>query len=222
MTQVVPAIIPKTKEQMEEEIKEVSGFAKLIQIDISDGVFTPFKTWPYNGRDTEYFDMLKNEEEGWPRWEDVDFEVHLMIKNPEESISDWIHTGAVAIIVHIESTEHIDKVIDACRASSLQVGLAIKPSTNLDRIKPFAEFVDFIQVMGSDLLGKHGEELDEKAVDKIKEIRHKYGDKIIAVDIGVNQDTKGILIDAGANKLVSGSDILEADDPEEEYNNLAY
>ena len=58
--QVVPAIIPKTREQMEEEIKKVSGFASLIQIDISDGLFTPFKTWPFNGRDVEYFENLKN------------------------------------------------------------------------------------------------------------------------------------------------------------------
>ena len=73
MTQVVPAIIPQTKEQLEEEIKKVSEFASLVQIDISDGIFTPVKSWPYNGRDTDFFEKLKKQEVGWPKWEDVEY-----------------------------------------------------------------------------------------------------------------------------------------------------
>src|SRR3989344_3380371 len=68
MTKVVPAIIPQTRRQLTEEIKKVSGFAELVQIDISDGLFTPIKTWPYNGRDQDFFEKLKKGEEGWPEW----------------------------------------------------------------------------------------------------------------------------------------------------------
>lgn len=221
MTKVVPAIIPKIKEQFENEVQKVFHFAPLIQIDISDGIFTPFKTWPYNERDVDYYERLKNEEEGLPRWEDVEYEVHLMVKNPEEVVLDWVHAGVSAIVVHVESTENLQKVIDLCRENNVSVGLALKPSTDAERMKAFAENVDFLQVMGSDLLGKHGEELQEKAIEKIKELRASYPDKTIAVDIGVNSETKDLLVEAGATKLVSGSDILDAANPEEEYNNLS-
>ncbi|KND49113.1 MAG: hypothetical protein AB198_02730, partial [Parcubacteria bacterium C7867-003] len=102
MIKVLPAIIPINKSQLEEEIKKVSYFADLVQIDISDGVFTNTRTWPYNGQDRDYFEKLKTEEEGWPRWEDTDVELHLMVQSPETVLEEWIATGASAVVAHIE------------------------------------------------------------------------------------------------------------------------
>ncbi|OHA99530.1 MAG: hypothetical protein A3E59_01870 [Candidatus Zambryskibacteria bacterium RIFCSPHIGHO2_12_FULL_39_47] len=217
MTKVVPAIIPQTRRQLTEEIKKVSGFADLVQIDISDGLFTPIKTWPYNGRDQDFFEKLKKGEEGWPEWDKVDFEIHLMVRNPEDVVADWIKTGVVALVVHIESTNHFQKVVGTCRLASVSLGVAIKPSTNIDLITPLITQVDFIQVMGNDHLGKHGMELDFKAVELIKSLRKLYPERTIAIDIGVNTDTVETLVSAGANKLISGSEILDADNPKEVY-----
>ena len=221
MIKVVPAIIPHTKEQLEEEIRKVVSFADLVQIDISDGIFVPTKTWPYNGRDMDYFEKLKTEEEGWPKWEDIDFEIHLMIKNPEEKVLDWIHTGASAIVAHIEATDNFQKVVDICRENNVSVGVAIKPSTDDKLLKPFVSQVDFIQVMGNDLLGKHDVPLDSKAVERIKSLRNLYPERIIAIDIGVSIDTRDILIGAGANKLISGGAILGSDNSEEVFMELS-
>ncbi len=220
MTQVVPAIIPHTKDQIEEEIRKVSGFAELVQIDISDGIFVPTKTWPYNGRDAEYFEKLKTEELGWPKWEDLEFEVHLMVKSPEDVVTDWIHTGASAVIAHVEATDNFQKFIDLCREGGVSVGVAIKPSSDIDLLKPFVSQVDFIQVMGSDMLGKHGVALDSKAVDLIKTLHALYPERIISIDIGVNTETKKILTEAGATKLISGGAILDSESPEEIYEEL--
>ena len=217
---IVPAIIPHTKEQLEEEVKKVSKFAHLIQIDISDGIFTPFKTWPYNGRDVDFFEKLKTQEVGWPKWEDVEYEIHLMVKSPENILFDWINSGASAIIAHIEATEDFQKVIDVCREHSVAVGIAIKPSTDIARIENFVSQVDFIQCMGSDELGKHGVGLEDKAVMQIKSLQKIYPERIIAIDIGVSEFTEEILISAGADKLVSGSAILEASNPEEVFRQL--
>lgn len=221
MTQVVPAIIPKIREQFEEEIKKVSGFAKLVQIDISDGIFTPWKTWPYNERDVEYFENLKTEVLGWPKWDELEYEIHLMVKNPEEIVQDWIHTGATGIVAHIEATENFQKIIDVCKEKEITVGVAIKPSTDMERIAPFVDGVDFIQVMGSDMLGKHGVELEDKAVEMIKKLHEQYPNKTIAIDIGVNFDTKDILVEAGATKLISGGAILESANPQEVFEELS-
>ena len=221
MVQVLPAIIPKYKEQFEEEIRRVAQFAQLVQVDISDGVFTPYKTWPYNGKDPEFFDQLKKQEVGWPRWEDVDVELHLMVRDPEQVVQDWINSGVKAVVAHIEATADFQKVIDICREASVSIGIAMKPNTDILRIEPFGSKVDFIQVMGSDLLGKHGVELEEEAILKIKSLREQYPESIIAIDIGVNLDTKDELISAGANKLISGGVILESANPEEVWSELS-
>src|SRR3989344_1178182 len=220
MIQVVPAIIPHTKEQLEDEIQRVAKFTRLIQVDITDGVFVPTKTWPYNGRDVDFFENLKNEEVGWPSWEDTDVEVHLMIKNPEESVLDWIKTGASTIVAHIEATDNFQEVIDLSREKLVSVGVAIKPSTDISRLAPFVSQVDFIQCMGNDLLGKHGVVLDPKAVLQIKELHKLYPERIIAIDIGVNEETMEELISSGVSKFISGGIILEASNPEEEYDRL--
>ena len=215
MIQVVPAIIPHTKAQLEEEIRKVASFAKLVQVDISDGIFVPTKSWPYNGHDTDFFKKLKNQEVGWPRWENLDIEIHLMVKNPEDVVPDWVKTGVSTIVAHIEATNDFQKIIDLCRENFVSVGIAIKPSTDISKIDPFVPQVDFIQCMGSDLLGKHGVLLDSKAVDKIRRLHGLYPERIIGIDIGVSESTAKSLISAGVRKLISGSAILNADNPKQ-------
>ena len=220
MTTVVPAIIPGSKSDLEEGIEKVAKFAKLIQIDISDGIFTPIKTWPYNGVDQDFFNKLKNEETGWPRWHDLDFEVHLMVKSPENVVLDWIHSGVSSVVAQIEATDNFQKVIDLCKENSVSIGVAIKPSTDISKLAPFVSEVNFIQVMGNDILGKHGMALDQKALEMIKSLHATYPESIIGIDIGVSVQTKEKLVSLGATRLISGGAILKAANPEEVYRNL--
>ncbi len=221
MTQVLPAIIPKSKTQLEEEMNRVAGFARLVQVDIADGTFAPVKTWPYNGQDTDFFEELKREDAGWPKWESVDVELHLMVGRPEDMLLDWIHTGVVSVVAHIEATENFQHIIDTCHEYSVAVGIALKPSTDIALIAPFASHVDFIQVMGNDNIGHHGVALENIAVEKIKTLHELYPERIISIDIGVTEDTARTLVDAGASKLIVGSAILDAHNPREVFESLS-
>lgn len=220
MNKIVPSIIPRNVEQMTEEIKLVSGFANFVQVDISDGIFTNYKTWPYNGKDLDFFNSLVGEEFGWPKWDEIDFELHLMVKNPENILEDWIKTGISSVVAHIEATDDFQKIIDICVLHQVEIWLALKPSTDISSIKPFVSQINGIQCMGSDLLGKHGVELDDKSIEQIKKIRKEYPEVPIAVDIGVNLDTKNVLINAGATKFICGSAILDADNPQEVFEEM--
>jgi ribulose-phosphate 3-epimerase len=213
MIKVLPAIIPVNKIQLEEEMSKVSSFADFVQIDIADGTFAPVKTWPYNGRDTEYFEQLKTEMAGWPKWEDVNIELHMMVAHPENILEEWIATGITSVVAHIESTENFQKIIDICKLHDISLGIAIKPSTDISKIENFVSQTDFIQVMGSDNIGRHGVELENDAIEIIKQLRNKYPQSIIAIDIGVNEDTAENLVEAGVNKLISGGAILNSEDP---------
>lgn len=220
MTQVIPAIIPETKKQLEEEINLVSDFTKLVQVDISDGIFTSVSTWPYNSKDIQFFEDLKSENVGWPRWEEVEIELHLMVDKPEDILENWIHTGISAVIVHIESVSDMQKIIDMCRTFEVALGLAIKPSTNIELLTPYVNEADFIQVMGSDELGKHGVELEESAIEMINKLHNIYPERIIGIDIGVTEEKAEELVKAGATKLISGSAILHSDSPIRVFNYL--
>jgi|SRR5581483_2395207 len=219
MIEVLPAIIPMSWEQLEEEMRKVS-FAPKVQVDISDGIFSPTKTWPYiNG---EFFQKLKNQEIGWPPYypqgEKIEVELHLMVKDPENVLQDWIATGVAGIVCHIEATQNFQKIIETCRENNIAIGVALKPSTDASLIENLE--ADFIQVMGSDTIGRHGVKLENIAVEKIKSLRSRYPERIIAIDIGVAEDTAETLITAGANKLISGSAILNAPNPKEVYDYL--
>lgn len=220
MTQVIPAIIPETKKQLEEEMNLVSGFAKVVQVDISDGVFTPVSTWPYNGKDNQFFEDLKSENVGWPKWEEMEIELHLMVENPEDVLENWIHTGISAVVVHVEAIKDMQKIIDQCRTFEVALGLAIKPKTDIESLAPYVNEVDFIQVMGSDSLGKHEVELEKNAVLMIQELHNLYPERIIGIDIGVTEESAEMLVRAGATKLISGSAILHSDNPERVFNYL--
>lgn len=210
MTTVVPAIIVKNFKQLEEKVSLVKDYVEYVQVDITDGKFTHNITWPYTGDNGEYTQLV-TEERGLPFWEEVDYEFHLMIEKPEETVADWIKIGASRIIVQIESTEKMQEIIDQCKAASVEVGIALKPSTNNELLTPFIEHIDCVQCMGNDELGRHGAPLDLSVIEKIKTLREEYSDITIAIDIGVHQETTDGLIDAGADVLVAGSAIFDAE-----------
>lgn len=208
MTKVVPAIIPNNFIELSEEIKKVKDFCNLVQIDICDGEFAENKTWPYKGDNGEFL-KLSNQEMSLPFWQDIDFEVHLMVNNPEYIIDKWISFGVKSVIFQIESTSHPDDIISLLKQNEVLVGISIKPKTENEKILPILDKVDFLQIMGSNKLGVHNEHLDESAISKIKYFREKFPNLDIAIDIGVNRDTAENLVQSGANKLVSGSSIFE-------------
>jgi ribulose-phosphate 3-epimerase len=230
MTEVLPAIIPQSFEDLKDKMALVKGIVKMVQIDICDGKFVPSKSWPYIGDEGE-FENLGKEDEGFPFWQNMDFELDMMIRNPEEVSEAWIHAGAKALIFHIESSPKILDFIKELRkkygyakdtVAGIDIGVAISietPNENLDDFMIKDEegryLVDFVQFMGIRKIGFQGQDFDEEILEKIKNFRKKYSDIIIGVDGAVNFDTYQDLVKAGANKLVSGSALYDSEDIKE-------
>lgn len=214
MTTVIPAIIARNFKQIEERVLEVKDFVNMVQVDIVDGVFVPKATWPYVGDEGEYA-RLVDQEIGLPFWEDVDYEFHLMIEKPEDTIGQWISMGASRIIVQIETVSDMNAIIEQCKASQVQVGIALKPSTDINTLSLWVEKIDYIQCMGNDMLGRHGVPLQAGVLEKIRTLRTLYPDMEISIDIGVNKDTVTDLVDAGVTTLVAGSAVFEDGDIEQ-------
>jgi ribulose-phosphate 3-epimerase len=209
MTEVVPAIIPKSFEDLKEKILKVQSHVKTVQIDIMDGHFSPEPSWPFDcdcgGLVPELSINLSQETR-------VGFELDMMVLNPERYIDSWSDFGVNTFIIHYGSTDKIEEIIDTLKKKGRGVGIAIKPAEGIEVIKPFLDKIEMLQIMGNDKIGFHGVELDEKVYKLISDLRNLNKDIIISVDIGVNFETAPKLVSAGVSKLVSGSTIYSSSD----------
>ena len=211
--EIIPAILPRDFAEIEEKIGLINGLAKTVQIDVCDGQFTSEPSWPYRKRDDD-FEKLIHEQEGFPGWEDEDFEIDLMANRPEELVEDWVRAGASRIVIHIEAKGDVKKAL-VILGGRVEIGLALSEGTSLDAIEPYCEHINFIQLMGIDQIGFQGQAFDEKVIGRIKEAKLKYPTLPISIDGGVSLDNARELIAAGADRLVVGSAIFDSDNPTE-------
>ncbi|NQV88110.1 MAG: hypothetical protein HQ402_00955 [Parcubacteria group bacterium] len=220
MAEIIPAIMPDDFMDLKEKMSLVSGVVPLVQVDVMDGKFVTRKTWPYKDVPDPDFEAILAEDIGFPQWEELDFEVDLMISRSEDVWQDWVKAGAKRIIFHIESLAEPERFLDEVRENSVspdsifyvEIGLAIDIDTPNEILDPVISKADFVQCMGIATIGKQGEPFDERVLEKINDLRNKYPDLIISVDGGVNLETALPLIEAGANRLVAGSAIFLSDD----------
>ena len=200
MIQVIPTIIAKDFQELQEKIKKVEPYVNWIQLDVMDGQFVDNITWS-NPAD------LKNLETS------LKSEVHLMVKNPEEVIDDWIESGVQRIIFHYESTDKHQEIIERVKKAGLEVGIAINPETSIEILDSFLP-ISLILIMTVHP-GRGGQKFLEETLDKIEQLREKYKNVNIEVDGGINLETAPKVIQAGANLLASGSAIFESENIKE-------
>lgn len=211
MIQIIPAIMPRDYEDLVERTRMFVGIVPFIQLDIMDGKFVPNRTWPHHPND-EHFKHIEKEEEGMPDWDLIDFEVDLMIENPELWVPRWVSAGVRRIIVHVESMKDFDAIRAAVPVGIIELGLAIDLDTHFAVIEPYLDQIDFIQCMGIKKIGFQGQPFDERVIERVCRLHERLPEMPISVDGGVNFETARSLADAGATRLVSGSAILESDD----------
>ncbi len=242
MVEIIPAIMVKDQFDLKEDIGLVHGQVPLVQIDVMDGHFVPRKSWPYSaqGGYTEDFVNILAENDALPFWKDLDYELDLMIQNPDQNIDEWIVSGAKRLIFHIESfTSHevlqgtetkeqmspiarFEKMLSELRTrfpkgitdsiANIEIGLSLNTTTPLEKITPFIEQIDFVQCMGIEKIGFQGQPFDTRVLEQVSTLRKNYPGLIISVDGSVNEQTVPLLVKAGANRLVIGSAIFESED----------
>ena len=210
--EILPAILPGDFREVLEKADLMKGFVKTVQVDVCDGHFVPSFTWPYKKHDDSYERML-HEEDGLPFWKELDYEFDLMVDHPEKVIEDWVMVGATRIIIHTEAKGDIVGAVNAL-TGRVEVGLAFNIETPVEIPAGIDEAsVSSIQLMGIDRIGYQGQKFDEKVIEKIKSTKAKYPDILISIDGAVSLETAPQLIAAGANRLVIGSAIFEAENP---------
>jgi ribulose-phosphate 3-epimerase len=228
MAEIIPAILSKNYADLKNKISLVRGIAPIAQIDICDGAFVKSITWPFFGKNDDdtfldndldqHFRRILNEQEGLPFWEDIDFELDLMVSDAVENFDIYTKLGPKRIIFHLEAVKDRENFreflegIDSYTRDAMEIGVAISPDTNVEEVFPLVSCTDFIQIMGISHIGMQGEEFNEEVLENIKILKEKFSEIIISVDGGVNLTSGEKLKEVGVDRLVSGSAIFSASD----------
>ncbi len=225
MTEITPAIIVNDFNELNEKLAKFVNITNMVQIDICDGKFVSSISWPMNQGDKSSIERVLDEEEGLPFWESLDFEFDLMVLNAHKQFDFFARLGAKRIVFHLEAETEKDfkeflESIDPYFKDNISIGIAINTTTNIDKLDPFINHVDFIQCMGIEHIGFQGEPFDERVLSQIKKLKIKYPEVKISVDGSVNENTAPLLIEAGVDRLVIGSALLQSFDIRESFNNF--
>lgn len=219
MIEIIPAILPKDYYDLKNKLALVRGLVPVVQIDICDGQFVRNTTWPFDGGDHDpHFKNILNENEGMPFWEDIDFELDLMVLDAVQNFDIYTKLGVRRIIFHIEAVGDVEEFknflegMDLYVREAIEIGVAINIGTEIEKMLPIMQFIDFAQVMGIEQIGFQGADFDDRCIEHIKNLKERFPEIPVSVDGGVSVKTAQILRDAGADRLVAGSALFNTDD----------
>lgn len=209
---IIPAIIPKSAAHLAESLALVAPVSRAAQVDIVDGKFAPFTSWPYHeGHSPSALAA---------HLENFDIELDLMVRNPEHVLTEWCALGVSRVAIHLEGVKDPGHIFDLKQTYGVTLGFSIGNDTPLSTLTQYIDRIDFVQLMGIAAIGTQGQPFDARVLERIRTLRTSFSDLTISIDGSVNKDTITELHRAGANRFVSGSAILGAEDPHAAYQEL--
>ncbi len=143
-------------------------------------------------------------------------DVHLMIEEPEKLTPAFKKAGADMLIVHLETCRNLHSNIQQIRSLGMKPAVAINPHTPVELLKDILFDLHHVLIMTVNP-GFGGQSFIPHSLEKVRELRKmiaKTGKEIlIEVDGGVTLENAASLVEAGADILVAGSSIFQANDP---------
>jgi ribulose-phosphate 3-epimerase len=171
-----------------------------LHMDVMDGNFVPNMT--YGMPIIEAISRLTK----------MPIDVHLMIREPAKYAQSFIDAGADLITFHIEAQPAPSELLKKIQSQGVAAGLAINPSTSMDRLLPYVGDCDLVLVMSVEA-GFGGQKFNPIALGRLQQLRQQFGSQLLLeVDGGVNASTAGSCQQAGADLLVVGSAIFREND----------
>ena len=199
--QISPSILSADFSQLGNEIKRLEiGGADMIHVDVMDGHFVPNLTIG-----PPVIKTLRS-------YTKLPFDVHLMIDPVHKYIKSYAEAGADIITIHPEATDNLKDSIKHIREFGKKVGVSLNPDTKTDIIKKNLEEIDLVLIM-SVYPGFGGQKFIPEVLNKIKELKNIKSNQNLKFDIevdgGIDFNNSKLVIEAGANILVSGTTIFK-------------
>ena len=194
---ISPSILGGSFSNMQETVKLIDeSKAEYIHFDVMDGDFVPNLTFG-----SQFISNVR-------QYSKKVFDVHLMINRVGKFLDDYVKAGSDIITFHLEIEENIKELISKIKINNIKCGIAIKPATPWEELKPYLNDIDQIIIMTVEP-GFGGQKFMEDQLLKIEQLKNYISHNQLHVDIevdgGVNYETGKKCVDAGANILVAGS-----------------
>jgi ribulose-phosphate 3-epimerase len=205
LVELAPSILSADFARLSEQIHAAAqGGGTVIHVDVMDGHFVPNITiGPPVVRSLR-------------KTTDLALDCHLMIENPDEYIPAFTEAGADWISVHQEACRHLNRTLHLIRSHDASPGVVINPATPVDTLTEVLDVVDYVLVMSVNP-GFGGQKFIPGALHKIRrlaDLRAKRGlNYRIQVDGGIDLETVGDVVRAGAEILVAGNAVFGQGDP---------
>jgi len=191
--QIIPTTgLKKDFFEADERIRKLRKSSSWIQVDVSDGVFTQGKT----------FEMeLLNKFDS--KIENILWDVHLMVKEPEKWLQKCFFVGASRIIGQIEMMTNPDSFIKKIKDEGVEAGLAFDINTEVANVP---KETDIVLLMGRKAGFGHFD-FEIKVLDKIKKVKEK-GFRV-GIDGGADMENIELLKKAGVDIVYSENNYFE-------------
>jgi len=203
---LAPSILDVNFAHLERELKKIeNGGADLLHLDIMDGNFVP--NISFGPRIVESIKSITS----------LPLEVHLMVEKPENQIKSFIDAGGDIIVVHYETSKHLDRLIQTINGAGVKSGIALNPATTLSVIEYLINKIDILLLMTVNP-GFGGQKFIPEMITKIERARKIIDNqkKLISLEVdgGINLDNISQVIKAGAEIIVVGQIISKSANPE--------
>lgn len=200
LIKLAPSILSADCSDLSSEIKKVEKYSSMIHIDVMDGHFVP--NLSFGSCIVESLRKLTP----------LTLDVHLMVEYPSKFIESFVKSGSDIISFHIECLDNPMDVIDLIKSKGIKCGMALRPSTDVDLLRPYIDHLDMVLQMAVEP-GFGGQAFVRSSIDSIRKIRAMSTSIDLQVDGGVTPYNVRELFEAGANVIVSGSAVFKNPDP---------
>ncbi|WP_461213181.1 ribulose-phosphate 3-epimerase [Lacticaseibacillus sp. GG6-2] len=200
---IAPSILSADYANLQRDVQRVEqAGADLLHVDIMDGHFVPNLT--FGPGIVSALRPITN----------LPLDVHLMVEAPEQWITPFAQAGADTLLVHVEATPHIFRVIQQMKEAGVKAGVVVNPGTPLATLEELLPLVDQVLIMTVNP-GFGGQKFLPAMAEKVARLakaRKALGLAFaIEVDGGINDQTIQQVAKAGADIAVAGSYVFKAD-----------
>ncbi|MBO1308691.1 ribulose-phosphate 3-epimerase [Enterococcus sp. 669A] len=193
--EIMPSLFGADIGNLQKEVMPLKDLGiEILHVDMMDGSFVPNIAFG----PTQVADLKKI----LP----FQFDVHMMVENPDKFIPQLVEAGVEYISIHQEATVHLLRGIQLIKQLGAKAGVVLNPGTPVESIKMVLDEIDYVLLMTVNP-GLGGQKLYPPIYKKIAAMKELIGERPIdiQVDGGVNNENIKACAEAGANWFVVGS-----------------